>query len=168
MIKKAVIATLCIFTAHVHAQGVELTIEQDKLSYTFGYQIGLQIKKQFDQQMGDIDPKLFSRAIEDVLSSKEPAMTREEMQVIMEADARKQQEKLAAVAGKNKAAGEAFLIEFAARDGVEKTESGILYEIMKVGEGDKPLKESTVVVHYRGTLIDGQEFDSSYKRNQPA
>ena len=67
-----------------------------------------------------------------------------------------------------KDAGAAFLAETAKKPGVQKTASGLLYEIVKAGDGPKPAATDMVKVHYKGTLIDGKEFDSSYKRNQPA
>jgi FKBP-type peptidyl-prolyl cis-trans isomerase FklB len=70
--------------------------------------------------------------------------------------------------GENKAAGEKFLAENKTKEGVVTTESGLQYKIIKAGKGEIPTKSSTVKVHYKGTLIDGTEFDSSYKRNEPA
>ena len=67
----------------------------------------------------------------------------------------------------NKAAGEKFLAENATKEGVKTTESGLQYKVIKEGKGEIPTKESTVKVHYKGTLIDGTEFDSSYKREEP-
>ena len=67
----------------------------------------------------------------------------------------------------NKAAGEAYLAENKKKEGVQVTASGIQYEVLKAGSGKQPKATDTVVVHYRGTLIDGSEFDSSYKRGQP-
>ena len=67
----------------------------------------------------------------------------------------------------NKAAGEKFLAENATKEGVKTTESGLQYKVIKEGQGEIPTKESTVKVHYKGTLIDGTEFDSSYKREEP-
>jgi FKBP-type peptidyl-prolyl cis-trans isomerase len=74
----------------------------------------------------------------------------------------------AVLAAKNKKEGEQFLSENKKKDGVITTESGLQYIVIKKGEGDKPGAEDTVSVHYRGTLLDGTEFDSSYDRNQPA
>ena len=70
--------------------------------------------------------------------------------------------------GENKAAGEKFLAENKTKEGVVTTESGLQYKVIKAGKGEIPTKESTVKVNYKGTLIDGTEFDSSYKRNAPA
>ena len=70
--------------------------------------------------------------------------------------------------GENKAAGEKFLEENKTKEGVKTTASGLQYKVIKEGKGEIPTKESTVKVHYKGTLIDGTEFDSSYKRNAPA
>jgi len=75
---------------------------------------------------------------------------------------------LAPVIEKNKKEGEAFLDENKKKDGVQVTASGLQYKVIQMGNGEKPTETSTVKVHYKGTLIDGKEFDSSYKRNQPA
>ena len=80
----------------------------------------------------------------------------------------KQQEMAEAAAAKNIEAGEAYLAENAKRDGVIVTESGLQYEVLEEGEGESPSAEDEVKVHYRGTLLDGTEFDSSYARNEPA
>jgi FKBP-type peptidyl-prolyl cis-trans isomerase FklB len=76
--------------------------------------------------------------------------------------------KQAEVAKKNKAEGEAFLAENKKKEGVKTTPSGLQYKVIKPGKGKKPKSSDTVTVNYRGTLIDGTEFDSSYKRGQPA
>ena len=70
--------------------------------------------------------------------------------------------------GENKAAGEKFLAENATKEGVQTTESGLQYKIIKQGKGKVPTDKNTVKVHYKGTLIDGTEFDSSYSRNEPS
>jgi len=72
------------------------------------------------------------------------------------------------LAGNNKQAGEAFLAENAEKDGVITTASGLQYTILTAGEGEKPTASSSVTVHYKGTTLDGKEFDSSYSRNEPA
>lgn len=72
------------------------------------------------------------------------------------------------LAGNNKQAGEEFLAENAGKDGVTTTASGLQYMIITAGEGEKPTASSSVTVHYKGTTLDGKEFDSSYSRNEPA
>ncbi|WP_100657957.1 FKBP-type peptidyl-prolyl cis-trans isomerase [Alteromonas flava] len=98
--------------------------------------------------------------------------TVEEMQTLARAaDASLQEKQQAAaqdVAQQNIEAGKAFLAENAKKEGVMTTESGLQYEVLSAGEGASPTAEDTVTVHYRGTLLDGTEFDSSYKRNEPA
>jgi FKBP-type peptidyl-prolyl cis-trans isomerase FklB len=102
----------------------------------------------------------------------EPAYSVEELQAAMQAFQQKmmaeQQARHELQAAENVAAGEAFLTENAAREGIETTESGLQFEVLEPGTGDSPTAEDAVQVHYKGTLIDGTVFDSSYERGQPA
>ena len=116
----------------------------------------------------ELDNPAFLQAVEDVLSNSELKLSKEEMQQILSDFQKKEQEELAAAASNNKASGEKFLAENKSKDGVKTTESGLQYKVVTAGEGEKPKASSQVVVHYRGTLIDGTEFDSSYSRGEPA
>lgn len=129
------------------------------------YGIGLNIGRDFKDKGFEVKPDLLAQGIRDVLAGGELLMTDDEVrQTIMELQ-QVLQEKLAA---RNKAEGDAFLAANAKKDGVKVTDSGLQYRVIKEGTGATPKADSTVKVNYRGTLVDGTEFDSSYKRGQPA
>ena len=117
-----------------------------------------------------MDVDAFAAGLRDALTGAEPRLTEEEisteMQAYQEKAAAEQQVAQAALAEANLAAATAFLAENAAREGVIVTDSGLQYEIVEAGDGAKPGAEDTVEVHYRGTLVDGTEFDSSYTRGE--
>ena len=150
----------------IAAQGLE-TLEQ-KASYSFG----VDFAKRLEQQGIDLDIQALNRGIKDQASGNKLAFEEAEMNQFkaeysqqLRAELQKQQAELAA---KNLEAGKKFLAENAKKDGVVTTESGLQYKIIKRGEGPSPKADDTVTTHYRGTLIDGREFDSSYSRGQPA
>lgn len=141
--------------------------ESARISYSLGHQIGGQL----DAQGIEIDAPAFTRGIEDAISGAEPMMPAAEMQSTLTELKRKliaeQQEKEAAAAEKITAEGKAFLEENAKQPNVVTTTSGLQYQIIEPGSGKHPSPSDRVTVHYRGTLVDGQEFDSSYKRGEP-
>lgn len=148
------------------AAEVVLEDSTQRLSYGIAYGLG--------QRMAadgvPMDVPAFSAGLEDALEGAEPRMTEEEIQAEMmayqERAMEEQQAQAAAAAAANQAAAEAFLAENAIREGVVVTESGLQYEVIEAGEGVSPGPEDTVEVHYRGTLVDGTEFDSSYERGE--
>jgi FKBP-type peptidyl-prolyl cis-trans isomerase FklB len=164
-------ATLLLFvaaTTSAGAQDVALESELQKYSYAMGYSIGSQVLGQFGSENIEIDPAAFAHAIRDALSRSQPALDPGEMQSVVVARQQAvmaQQQELADAA---QAAGAAFLEENGARDGVVTTDTGLQYEILTEGSGESPVTSDTVVVHYRGMLLDGTEFDSSYARENPA
>lgn len=145
---------------------LELATSEQRLSY--GIAFGLGKRMAADGVPMDVDS--FSAGLRDALEGKEPRLTQEEitaeMQAYQEKAAAEQQATQAALAEANQAAAVAFLAENAAREGVTVTDSGLQYEILEVGDGPIPGPDDTVEVHYRGTLIDGTEFDSSYSRGE--
>jgi len=163
---KLLIASLaCIFAATaVDAETSALSTEKQKFSYTIGFQIAQNIKN----RGLDIDAKALAQAIEDVLGGKQPQLSMADMQAAMAAFQRKQLEARAAIAAKNQQAGEAYLASNKKKEGVVALPSGLQYKVMQKGSGKKPTAKDTVLVHYRGTLLNGEEFDSSYTRGQPA
>jgi FKBP-type peptidyl-prolyl cis-trans isomerase len=150
--------------------GAPLTLktEKEKLSYAIGMNIGQGMK----HDGIDIDPAILTRALKDALAGSKPAMTEEEAKTIMNGFRaemiKKQQDQAQKLAETNKAAGDKFLAENKSKTGVVTLPSGLQYKIIKEGTGPKPTATDTVVTNYRGTLINGTEFDSSYKRGEPA
>jgi FKBP-type peptidyl-prolyl cis-trans isomerase FklB len=147
---------------------IVLEEEKDKLSYSMGLKIG----KNFKKESIDVDPDIFTKGLKDGLSGNQSLMTEQQ---VKEAITSFQQEMLAKkaeqmkiLAEKNKKEGERFLAENKKKEGVITLPSGLQYKVIKEGAGDVPKKTDTVTTNYRGTLINGTEFDSSYKRGQPA
>lgn len=145
---------------------VDLSSEKAKLGYTIGAQIAGDLLR--GGLVEEIEVEAFLAAQKDVLTGADFRLTPEEMQAAQEAFQRKQQEEYLAVVAENKAKSDAFLADNKAKQGVTTTDSGLQYEILRAGTGAQPSAESTVSVHYKGSLIDGTVFDSSYERNQPA
>lgn len=145
---------------------MELKTEKDKVSYSIGLEIGSSFKK----QSIDIDTDAVAAGIKDAISSNKPLLTENEVKEVMTAFqkgmAAKQAEKMKALAEKNGKEGEAFLAENKKKEGVKTTASGLQYKVITAGKGPIPKDTDTVSVNYRGTLIDGTEFDSSYKRGE--
>ena len=162
LFKSTLIVALCSTFINAHAAKVETDLE--KLSYSMGAYFGHTVTR---QDM-DLDIPAFLQAVEDVLKGAETKMTTDEMQKVLSDYQKKEQEEQVAKANANKTKGEAYLAENKKKKGVTVTDSGLQYKVIKAGEGKKPTAESTVVVHYRGTLTDGTEFDSSYSRGEPA
>ena len=161
---------MMVVPALAFAQGTapELKTEKHKLSYSMGMDLGGQLKA----RSVDIDPELFARGLEDVLTGSKTLLTEDEAKKVITAlqmtMVQKNLAEAKVVGEKNKAEGEAFLAANKAKDGVVTLPSGLQYKILTAGTGPKPTLDQTVVCHYRGTLISGKEFDSSYKRGQPA
>jgi len=148
-------------------QDVQLDTDAKKFSYAMGMSVGNNIKN----LNADIDSQAFSQAVADTLAGNELKLTTEEsakvQQAFFEEKQKTQVAKQKAIGEENQLKGEAYLEENAKKEGVTVTESGLQYEVLVQGSGDKPAATDTVEVHYQGTLIDGTEFDSSYSRGQP-
>lgn len=158
-------ALALLFPAPVFAGKVNLDSQDAKVSYALGLQIGQGLK----QDNVPVDIKAFSQAIEDVLAGKDPRLTTEEMQHALTAFQKQQMEAHHAAGVENRKKGEAFMVENGKKDGVTQTDSGIQYRVLDAGSGKrKPGPTDSVTVHYKGTLINGEEFDSSYSRGEPA
>ena len=146
---------------------VELKTQKDRLSYSIGYDMASSLKRNGI----DVDPDITANALRDVLKGADPLMTEQEVrEMLMAAQkdmAAKKHEKAQAQADRNKAEGAAFLAANKKKDGVVTLPSGLQYQVLTEGKGKQPKETDTVTVHYRGTLIDGTEFDSSYKRGEP-
>ncbi|MBF0111874.1 MAG: FKBP-type peptidyl-prolyl cis-trans isomerase [Desulfamplus sp.] len=141
-------------------------VDTKKVSYAIGQNIGQNIKKDFD-----VDVEALCKGLKDSQEGKND-MTEEEMQKTMASFQNQMREKqmaeMAKAAQANKAAGEAFLKENKTKEGIVTLPSGLQYKIITNGTGAKPTADQKVKCHYKGTTIDGKEFDSSYKRGEPA
>jgi FKBP-type peptidyl-prolyl cis-trans isomerase FklB len=150
------------------AAALVLKTPKDKASYAIGMNIGRSLHK----DAADVDPNIVLRGVRDALAGGKMLLTDDEAKAAIasiQADMRKKQEAQMAVAGDaNKKEGEAFLAANKTKDGVVTLPSGLQYKILKEGSGPKPSASDSVVCNYKGTLIDSTEFDSSYKRGQPA
>ncbi len=156
------------------APQVDLSSEKNKVSYTIGASVGKNLAGMLAEnaQLNEaLDKDAVVAGFHDALADK-VAMNEEDMQKVMaEFQARmmaKAQEAEKKQAEDNKAKGEAFLAENAKKEGWKVTDSGLQYKVIEPGEGDSPKDGDEVVVHYKGTFIDGKQFDSSYDRQQPA
>ncbi|MBS1236598.1 MAG: FKBP-type peptidyl-prolyl cis-trans isomerase [Proteobacteria bacterium] len=143
------------------SEKVELKTDQEKNGYSVGYDIGRSLQK----QLADVDAESMARGLKDAMTGVTPALPDQEIQ---QRFATVRQESAKKIVEKNKKDGEAFLAKNKGEKGVKTTASGLQYKVITAGKGKQPTAEDTVTVNYRGTLIDGTEFDSSYKRNQPA
>ena len=145
-----------------------ITSDVDKASYS----IGLNMGKQMAQLKDNINFTMVNQGISDAFTGAELKLTDDEVRAALsEFQQRIQQaqiDKTTKASELNKTAGDAFLASNKAAQGVVVTESGLQYKVITDGTGETPKSTDTVVTHYRGTLIDGTEFDSSYKRGQPA
>ncbi|NOZ20945.1 MAG: FKBP-type peptidyl-prolyl cis-trans isomerase [Planctomycetes bacterium] len=146
----------------------ELKTPGEKLSYAFGMEIGAFLKKLPEQ----MDLTMFCRGVKDTYEKKQTLLTPEQAVEVRKAAMLKMRAQRAQEAGalakKNLAAEQAFLAENKKKDGVSTTESGLQYKVVRPAAGPKPKETDAVKVQYRGTLLDGTEFDSSYKRGRPA
>jgi FKBP-type peptidyl-prolyl cis-trans isomerase len=150
------------------AEEAILKTPKDKLSYIIGVQIGTDLKS----QSVDVDPVIVNRGLQDSISGKALLIGDQEAKEIIAAYQKERAGKMAEekkkLGEKNKVEGTAFLTENKKKEGVKTLPSGLQYKVIKEGTGKTPKATDTVVTQYKGTLIDGKEFDSSYKRGEPA
>jgi FKBP-type peptidyl-prolyl cis-trans isomerase FklB len=146
----------------------EFRTTRDKASYGIGLNIGDSLK----EEGFDVDLDLLIRGLRESIAGTKPSLSQEELVAALGAFQRetlaKQAERLKALSEINKREGQAFLAANKLKPGVKTTPSGLQYKIIKTGNGKTPKLTDTVTTHYRGTLVDGKEFDSSHKRGQPA
>jgi FKBP-type peptidyl-prolyl cis-trans isomerase FklB len=145
-----------------------LSTKKDSISYMVGMNIGKNIK----EQKIDVDADVLARGFSDAYSGGKCQLTDQQAQKVMaslqQEMMQKQQAGQKATSDSNLAAGQKYRDEYAKQAGVVKLPDGILYKVITAGHGPKPAKTQTVTVNYSGTLVDGTEFDSSFKRGQPA
>jgi FKBP-type peptidyl-prolyl cis-trans isomerase FklB len=164
------VAILGTFVFTMEALAQEKSPPKDKKEKT-GYAIGVNIGSDMKRMSIEIDADMVAQGIKDIyagklkLTDEEIRTTLAELNKEMQS---KENERMKVLSEKNKKGGEAFLAENKKKDGVKTLPSGLQYKVIKEGTGKVPKATDTVTTHYRGTLIDGTEFDSSYKRGQPA
>jgi len=164
----ALLAILVIAGNVVAEEPVSLKNEKDKISYIIGLDIGNNLKR----QGAVIDPDMLLRGMKDALSGNKPLLSENEIREVTNTFRQemetKQSEEKKKLAEKNKKEGEAFLGENGKKEGVKTLPSGLQYRVITEGSGKSPKESDTVTVNYKGTFVDGTEFDSSYKRGEPA
>ena len=162
------LGAVCIASLALAQDKPQLKDQKDKASYSIGYDIGETFKK----QKIELNLDALMSGMKEALAGKDATMSKEERDKTLQAFQKEMMEKQVAAskeaATKNQAEGEKFLAENKNKEGVKTTASGLQYKVLKEGSGASPKETDTVVTNYRGTLIDGTEFDSSYKRNEPA
>jgi FKBP-type peptidyl-prolyl cis-trans isomerase len=173
-------AVICLIALVVLLPFLSLATDQDKATVTqlnsfsekISYVLGQEIGNSFKESPVEIDLDIFVQGMHDSLKERKSLLDENETRQIKQEFSRQVQEsrqaQMAALSEKNRAAGEAFLAANKNKEGVVTTTSGLQYKVLKKGDGPKPQKNDRVTVHYSGTLLDGTEFDSSYKREKPA
>lgn len=156
-------ASLLALPAFGQEKSPQLKDQKDKVSYSIGMNIGFNLSR----QKVDINPDLIAAGIRDAIAGK-PQLTSDQVKDIMAQFEKDMEAKQKQAGEKNKTDGAKFLEENKKKPGVRTTASGLEYKVEKEGTGPQPKATDTVTVNYRGTLMDGTEFDSSYKRGQPA
>ena len=160
-------AMLMTVATSVTAHDVDLEVPGGKLSYTLGIQFAIQINDQLNRVGVPLSGEVLGQAIADALTGSELRLTEEEMNATLQAFADRQAQMQQEMVEMVKTSGDEFRADYAKQEGVQTTDSGLLYRVITQGDGARPGPESTVTVHYRGTLTDGSEFDSSYSRDEP-
>ena len=144
-----------------------LETQQEKESYSIGYQVGLSVKR----DGVDVDSKTFMQGLLDAIAGKEGLISNEEMQNLIverrEKVKKDRMQEVLEIRAQNAEEAATFLEENAKKDAIKTTDSGLQYLVISEGEGDSPKPGDMVTVHYRGTFVDGEEFDSSYSRGEP-
>ena len=163
-----VILSIAFLFGVCHAQEkLELKDQKAKESYSLGYQFGHNLKA----QGVDLDLDIYTSGIKDALGGKEPRMSQEDIRAAITGLQQRvqaaRQKALKEQAEKNVGEGKKFLADNQKKEGIKTLPSGLQYKVMTEGSGKTPQATDTVTVNYKGTLIDGTEFDSSYKRGQP-
>lgn len=170
--RNAGVATICAMALLALPAGAtlaqKLTTDAQKTSYSMGYRVGQNM-----QRSGiEIESDSFAKGVADAIAGGNTLLTQEEMQQVLaefqEKMRAKQQQAHASAGTKNKTDGEKFLAANKSKKGVKTHASGVQYKVLQSGKGKTPGHQDTVLAHYRGTLLDGTEFDSSIARGKPA
>jgi FKBP-type peptidyl-prolyl cis-trans isomerase FklB len=163
--RKVPVLLLAAVALHVGTSWAKTpSTEPEKLGYTVGHQLGQTLKGDIDR----LDVEQLLAGLRDVLTGAAPQLSQDEMTAVAQAYRQEAVAERQRLAQKNLEASRAFLAENGKQAGVVKLPSGLQYQVLKKGSGGTPTLEDRVRVHYRGTLKDGEEFDSSYQRGTPA
>lgn len=160
---KRAVSIVAIAVLPFSLQAASLDSQEKKFSYTLGYQFGQQMKKDGIK----VDAGAFAAGVDDVLQDNDLQLSLEEMKAALQAGREALQKEKQAKLQAATEAGKAFMEQNAKQEGVVVLPSGIQYKVLKGGEGTPPARDAEVTVNYRGTLVDGKEFDSSYQRGKP-
>jgi FKBP-type peptidyl-prolyl cis-trans isomerase FklB len=167
-LRTVAVVGILLFACQANAgENLVLKSQKDKMSYIIGMDLG----RNFQKQGIDIDPDILAQGIKDGLSGGKALLSEQEVRETLAAFqtemVAKQAELAKKMGEKNKKEGEAFLAENQKKEGVKTLPSGLQYRVIQAGTGKSPKAADEVTAHYRGTLIDGTEFDSSYRRGKP-
>jgi FKBP-type peptidyl-prolyl cis-trans isomerase FklB len=172
------ILTVCVIGCQGEKKPAAPQSDLERLSYSLGVDIGRNIERTLQQREIQVDPQQFMEGLSAVILEEGMLLSDTEVKEVLDAFQKSQQElqearaqeerdKKAAVGEQNMKAGEAFLEKNKSADGVRVLPSGVQYRVVRAGDGARPTVKDKVKVHYRGRLIDGKEFDSSYSRGEP-
>ena len=159
------VVLICCLSCTQKTDNIPLDTDEKKVSYAIGYKFGQSLKSQGIE----VDTDVLAMSIQDTLAKDQKSrMTDQEMIAAMRNMQKSVIDRQRQKAQVNKKKGEDFLEKNKSVEGVLSTDSGLQYQVQKMGDGPKPNIDSMVSVHYKGTLVTGEEFDSSYKRGRPA
>src|SRR4030043_1441000 len=163
-----ILSIAIFFGVCVAEENPDTKAEKFKTSYSVGYEVGGDLKS----KGVDVNSEILLKGVQDAMKANEPLLTRQEMRNILSDLQKKiieaQEQKTKAEAERNLAEGNTFLAKNKTKQGVKVLPSGLQYRLIKEGSGKTPKPDDTVTVHYRGTLIDGSEFDNSFNQGKPA
>ena len=165
-LKSLVILPILFFGAHAMADTHAATLDNDKqkLSYIFGIQVG----QNMVAEGVELEMDAFTAGVADMMAGKQPQLDQADAEKVIGEFQQKKAKEMAADMNAKQEVAAAYIEANAKKDGVVTTESGLQYKIIKAGDGAKPTPEDKVIAHYKGTLLDGTVFDSSYDRGEPA
>ncbi len=164
-----ILSASLLWTGNAMAQEVDLDTDKKRYSYAVGTKLAGQLVQQFDNPTSGMDMKAMVAGINDIINGAEVKISEQEATDIIAIEQQNQMSHAQAKSTMTMKVGEDFRVANRAKEGVIETASGLQYSVMESGDqnGKTPTSEDTVVVHYKGTLIDGTEFDSSYARGEP-
>lgn len=165
-LKTLVFLPILFFGAQVMADdhAAKLDTEQQQLSYIFGIQVGQNMLA----EGVDLEMEAFTAGVADMFAGKQPQLDQATAEKIITAFQQGKAKEMAAEMNKKQTVAQTYMDENAKKDGVTTTDSGLQYRVITEGDGATPTTEDKVIVHYKGTLLDGTVFDSSYDRSEPA